>query len=733
MFRVTFPPPPAAPGLSVSADGIGVYSIAAPRAERIELCVFDSQGEHRFPLSHVDQGVHWGHVEGLVEGARYGLRVYGPWDPGRGLMFNPDHVLIDPFAHGVQWDGQLSPAQFSHVVDSRLAPLGAMERDTHNNAANAILSVVTNADTSVRAAAQAPKTPWNETVIYETHVKGFSALNPEVPEELRGTYAGLAHPASLGHLTSLGITAVQLLPIHAKLDEPHLHSRGLKNYWGYNTLSFFAPEPSYATAAARAKGPGGVLREVQEMVAALHRAGIEVFLDVVYNHTCEGDANGPIVSLRGIDAEEYYWRNDGHLVDVTGTGNTVNMRSPHVVELILRSLRFWTMDVGVDGFRFDLAATLGRSDSGFHADHPLLRTMLLDPELNDVKLIAEPWDVGSFGWQTGNFPPGFAEWNDAFRDDVRGAWLGAARELAEGGSGQPGWVRDIATRMTGSADIFRRNDPRDLPEGRTLRAPWASINFVTAHDGFTLHDLTAYNHKHNDANGENNRDGTDHNLSFNHGVEGETDSAEVTAARDRTARNLMATLLLSAGVPMLTAGDEFLRSQQGNNNAYSQDSALTYLHWEGEHSPRTQRGARHLAFTRRLIRSRRRLDAVRAHKFFTSATPEALAPHTVAWFRKSGQPLEHDDWFAPNRFHMLALLPTERDINLLVFSHSPHALTFHLPDERWCAGDFEILSDSSLGRATLDLEARTLGVEGPSVIALRCSRPTPPTTEPSES
>lgn len=714
-----FPPPL---GLHVDAQGTGTYAVPAPRAERIELCVFGQSGEVRFPLSRVEQGIHWGPVAGLTQGTRYGLRAFGPWEPQAGHVFNPDHVLLDPYANGIAGPGHLSPALFHHEVDQHLLPLEGHPRARGDNSDECLLSVVTAAP-SREGRPAAPGIAWSDTVIYEAHVKGLTALHGEIPEEIRGTYAALGHPALISHLASLGITALQLLPIHAKLDEPHLARLGLRNYWGYNTASFFAPEPSYASPAARAQGPGAVLAELCGAVDALHAAGIEVFLDVVYNHTCEGDADGPIVSLRGIDAEEYYWRHSGHLVDVTGTGNTLNMRSPFVVDLVLQSLRFWANTVGVDGFRFDLASTLGRSDSGFHSDHPLLRAMQTDPALRGVKLIAEPWDVGSHGWQTGNFPTGFAEWNDSFRDDVRRYWLEAARDCSEGRPDPSGLVRDLATRLSGSADIFRRNDPADLPQGRSLRAPWASVNFVTAHDGFTLLDLCTYNRKHNEANGEQGRDGTENNRSFNHGFEGPTAQLEIVDARDRSARNIAATLLASAGVPMLTAGDEFLRSQGGNNNAYCQDNVVSYVSWEGEHSPSDGRGDRHLNFVRRLLAFRASHPQLRPTRFLTPARAGEMEPNSVAWFRKNGRELTHDDWFAPGRNHILALLPGAQDIALIAISGADGALTFTLPGPEWLGPEVTIEVDSSLGKARLDEGGRTLHLDGPSVVLLHASAP----------
>ncbi|MDO5645989.1 MAG: glycogen debranching protein GlgX [Dermabacter sp.] len=711
---MTFPPPPAHPGLIVDASGTGTYSIAAPRADRIEVCVLSGDHERRIALPHVDQGVHWGKVEGLTEGTHYGLRAYGPWDPERGLTFNPDHLLLDPYAHGLDHSSGLFASMFHHRVDSQLRPVHPRERATEDNRDTSIHSVVLHPDRSFMADDVRPAIDYADTVIYEAHVRGFSALNPAIDEQRRGTYAGMGDPASIAYLKDLGVTAVELLPIHAGLDEVHLTRLGLTNYWGYNTLSYFAPHPHYATAEAQAAGPAAVFREVQQMVKNLHRAGIEVIMDVVFNHTAEGDQDGPTVSLRGLDAEEYYWRSAGHLVDVTGTGNTLNLRSPHVVEMILRSLRFWVLFAGVDGFRFDLAATLGRSDSGFHADHPLLRTMLIDPVLKGTKLIAEPWDVGSFGWQTGNFPPGFSEWNDSYRDDVRAFWLSSARERAEGRHSSHGYVRDLATRLTASADIFRRNDPADLPAGRSLRAPSASVNFVTSHDGFTLHDLTAYNHKHNLANGEQGRDGTDNNHSFHHGTEGEDPSLD--AARDRSARNLLATLVLSAGIPMLTAGDEVLRTQGGNNNAYCQDNEVSYLSW----TPNA-RTRRHLAFTKALLDLRRSQPALRATRFFDPATEGERADHVIAWFGADGTPLEHGDWFDPGRHHLVALLPSETAPVLLILTNESGPHTVRLPEPGWLSEDVRIALDSSLGEATFDASERVVHLEGPTVVVLAAS------------
>jgi glycogen operon protein len=500
--------------------------------------------------------------------------------------------------------------------------------------------------------ANRPYVPWRDTVVYEAHVRGLTKLHPEVPEDLRGTYAGLAHPAVVRHLTSLGVTAIELLPIHTKADEPHLVAKGLTNYWGYNTLGFFAPEPGYATRAAQAAGPAAVLDEVRATVRALHDAGIEVLLDVVYNHTCEGGVDGPHVSWRGLDSTEYYLHDGPRratLADVTGTGNTLDFRSPRVVQLAMDSLRYWADVVGVDGFRFDLAVTLGRTWDGFDPDHPFLVALQHDPSLANLKLVAEPWDVGPGGWQTGSFPPPMGEWNDRFRGAARQFWLSEVRRLREsdsGGHGDSSSVRDLATRLAGSADLFGHGDPP------LLRGPVASINFVTAHDGFTLRDLVTYDRKHNDANGEDGRDGSDDNRSWNHGLEGpggpgdpgDPEQLRIESLRRRSLRNLLATLVLAAGTPMLTAGDELGRTQGGNNNAYCQDGPTSWVDWDLEPWQ-----AELLESTRSLLALRRAHPALRVDAFYRGRPLPGDAPTQpdLSWFDAAGEELTPDDWHEP--------------------------------------------------------------------------------------
>ena len=687
--------------------GRGTFAVAAPRAHSVDLCIRQGGTERRQRLRHVDGGLRWDRVSGMTPGTQYGLRVDGPWDPAAGLFCNANKLLLDPHARGVSHASPLLSSFFPYEVDSMLDRVGEHHvRSTVDSGPTAVWSEVVSDQFDWQDDLR-PIVDWDSTVIYELHVKGFTALHPDLPAEQRGTYAGLAHPAVTGYLRELGVTTVELLPIHASMDEPHLTRLGLTNYWGYSTLSFLAPDPALATAASQRSGAQAVLHEVKTMVRSLHAAGLEVILDVVYNHTAEGGADGPALSLRGLDNLEYYWTDHGSFLDVTGTGGTLDPRSVHVMDLILTSLRYWVEEVHVDGFRFDLAATLGRDDRGFRADHPLLRAISTDPVLRKVKLIAEPWDVGTGGWQTGSFPPPFAEWNDAFRDDIRSFWLADRAHRARTGDEAVGGVRDLATRLAGSTDLLTSHDPAQLPPGRSLRSPWASINYVTAHDGFTLRDLTVYEHKRNMANREDNRDGTSDNRSFNHGHEGEwtpddgagtggREHMELEAARRRTARAILATLLLASGTPMLTAGDEVARTQQGNNNAYCQDNEISWMDWRFDRPALDQRET-----VRRLLQLRGEHSQLRSPHFLQPADADALDARQVAWFDAAGQGLGHEDWMDPSR-HLLAMLRPaipgrQGSMHLLVvFSTQAEPAELTLPSAPWPVGHTRLLFDSAL-------------------------------------
>jgi len=640
---------PTAFGVQLVEGGASVL-VHAPHAERVELCLLGAGpggAERRVRLHRGRFGRWFGIVPGVAAGQRYGFRVAGPWEPGHGLLHNPHKLLLDPYARAVQGRLELRPEVYGHQVDDDLQQVGRPRPDERDSAGHVPVGVVL--DSADALPVHHPQVPWRDTVIYEAHVRGLTMQLPGVPPELRGTYAGLAHPVTLAHLQSLGITAVELLPIHAKVDEPALTERGLTNYWGYNTLAFFAPEPSYATAAAQQAGPAAVLAEVQGMVSLLHEAGLEVILDVVYNHTCEGGLDGPMLSWRGLDNAGYYLHHGARhheYEDVTGTGNSLDFRSRTVVGMALDSLRYWTEVIGVDGFRFDLATTLARRGHTFDADHPFLVALATDPVLSAVKLIAEPWDVGPGGWRTGQFPAPMAELNDKFRDALRTFWITDAAALAHGGAG--GDLRELGTRLSGSADLF---SPSPAPEGR---GPNASINYVTAHDGFTLADLVGYDHKHNEANGEENQDGTDNNLSWNHGVEGPTDDVEVLAHRRRTMRNLLGTLLLAGGTPMLTAGDELGRSQQGNNNAYCQDSPLSWVNWDLEDWQEDL-----AATVAHLLRLRAAVPALRPERFHHGESTDVHP--TLAWYDEHGGPMTHHRWHDPHRRVLQMYLRDVRD------------------------------------------------------------------------
>ncbi len=589
-------------GVRLHENG-GTLRVFSQAADALDVVIFDADdldwATATLPMQRRERGVWEITSELLVAGARYALRASGPF--GAGNIFNPQTLLLDPYGRGIVSGGF---GDWRSVVVDRGFDWGDVRK---------------------------PAVPLDRTVLYEAHVKGMTKRHPGVPAALHGTYAGLAHPAMIEHFLDLGVTTIELLPIHAFASEPRLLQLGLDNYWGYNTLGFFAPHAAYATDQARREGPDAVLREVKGMVKLLHQAGLEVVLDVVYNHTAEEGIGGPRSSLRGLDNRAYYrQQDDGTYIDVTGCGNSVNTATDAGARLVLDSLRYWARDVQIDGFRFDLATTLGRDDQHrFTPDHPLLRAIAEDPELADTKKIAEPWDVGMGGWQTGNFGDGWHEWNDRYRDRVRNFWLSDV-DYARRASTAPVGIGGFATRLAGSSNTFSAD-----------RGPLASINFVTAHDGFTLNDLVSYDVKHNLGNGEHNRDGADTNRSFNHGAEGATDDERILATRRKAMRNLMGTLLLSAGIPMITAGDEFGRTQRGNNNAYCHDSALTWLSWE--HRP-WQREL--FAHVRRLIELRAENPALRPIRFarLDEETPSASV---MEWYDEHGETMSGERWNDP--------------------------------------------------------------------------------------
>ncbi|WP_111835729.1 glycogen debranching protein GlgX [Actinomyces bovis] len=670
------------------------FVVAAPRATAVDLCLLEVDGsgavvsEKRVGMLGPRLGTWSAHVEGVGAGQCYGYRVYGPWNPSEGLLHNPQKLVLDPYARALHGEAKLEPALFSHEVDENLAttfvPAAPSPLDSRDSM---VFGVVVGEQFPV---VPGPQIPREQRVVYEAHVKGLTLNLPGVPEELRGTYAGLAHPATVAHLRSLGVTTIELLPIHAAFSEPFLQLQGKRNYWGYSTLSWFAPEPSYATASARAAGAQAVLAEVRGMISMLHEAGLEVIMDVVYNHTCEGGIEGPTLSLRGLDDRGYYLHapfHHGQYYDVTGTGNTVDFRNTRAVQLALDSLRYWAGDMGVDGFRFDLASTLGREGMEFRSHHPLLVGMVTDPILAGKILIAEPWDMGPGGWRTGEFPSHFQDWNDRYRGTVRSFWLADAAEISKGRPGAD--LRDLATRLSGSADLFGHGD---LSGGR---GPLASVNFVTAHDGFTLRDLTVYDHKHNLANGEDNRDGTDDNRSWNHGFEGLAqeglDVGPLEVLRRRSARNILATMFVSAGTPMLLGGDELGRTQQGNNNCYCQDSELSWVDWRLE------------AWQRDLIATTRFLIGLRAHhpvlRPATYATGSPAPGDTIpdlSWYRSDGAEMSLESWHDPycRCVQMLRSGAPVGDQDLLVLINGAlDQVDFTLPQGR--GADYHLVWDSN--------------------------------------
>ncbi len=600
--------------LGATYDGTGTnFAIFSEIAEAVELCLFDAVGnERKVQLHEVDAFVWHAYLPGIEPGQRYGYRIHGPYDPGRGLRCNPHKLLLDPYAKAIDSDIDWHPSLYGYEFD---APDCMSDTDSAPHMAK---GVVVNPYFDW-GNDRRPDTPYHHSVIYETHVKGLTERHPSVPEEMRGTYAGLAHPDVIEHFKNLGVTAVELMPVHSFVHDHRLADLGMRNYWGYNTLGFFAPYHGYSAMG----NFGQQAQEFRGMVKTLHAAGIEVILDVVYNHTAEGNHLGPTLSLKGIDNRTYYRLVDDQphfYMDYTGTGNSLNVRSPQSLQLIMDSLRYWVTDMHVDGFRFDLASTLAREFYDVDRLSTFFEVVQQDPVVGQVKLIAEPWDVGPGGYQVGNFPPNWTEWNGKYRDTVRDFWRGEPATLAE-----------FASRITGSADLYQDDG----------RKPFHSINFVTAHDGFTLNDLVSYNDKHNDANGEENRDGESHNRSWNCGVEGPADDKAVLALRARQRRNFLATLMLSQGVPMISHGDELGRTQLGNNNAYCQDSEISWIDWENADEQL-------LDFTRELVAFRHKHQVFRRRRFFTGlpvTTRNAGQPlPDLAWFTPDGREMAGEDW-----------------------------------------------------------------------------------------
>jgi isoamylase len=694
--------------LGATFDGVGTrFSVVSSVAEAVELCLFDDDtgAETRVELPERSGDVWHGELPDVQPGQRYGYRVHGPWAPQEGLRCNPSNLLLDPYAKAIEGEVRWDEAVFSHRWSD---PTSANDADS---APFVPRSVVINpffdwdGDRPLR-------TPWSDTVIYEAHVKGATQRHPDVPEELQGTYSGLSHPAFVEHLQKLGITAIELLPVHQFIHDNHLVERGLRNYWGYNSIGFLAPHNDYASRGQA----GEQVQEFRQMVRDLHRAGIEVILDVVYNHSAEGNHLGPTLSFKGFDNPLYYRLvadEPEHYFDYTGTGNTMNMRSPHTLQLVMDSLRWWATEMHVDGFRFDLASTLARSLHEVDKLSAFFDIIQQDPVISQVKLIAEPWDIGEGGYQVGNFPPLWAEWNGKYRDNVRDFWRGDDCGVGE-----------LAFRLTGSSDLYESE----------ARRPHASINFITAHDGFTLADLTAYNEKHNDANGEDGNDGESHNRSWNCGVEGPTDDPEILELRARQRRNLLTTLLLSQGVPMLLGGDEQGRTQQGNNNGYCQDNEVSWFDW-------TTVDEELRDFTTSLLAYRRAHHAFRRRRFFQGRpirVPGGASLPDVAWFDPHGEHMADEQWESPHARALGMFLngdlverdrrgePVVDDRFLVLLNGWHEPVTFTLPGkdfaEQWCL-DIDTASGTIDPEAAFSIDAKSpLEVAGRSVVVLRRPR-----------
>jgi glycogen operon protein len=697
--------------LGATYDGSGVnFAVFSEAAERVELCLLDDDlTETRLDLPETDGFVWHGYVPYVQPGQRYGFRVHGPYDPENGHRCNPSKFLLDPYAKAIEGQAENDQSLYSYTFGDPEAAT-TTKINTDDNVRHTMHSVVINPFFDW-GDDRPPRHEYHESIIYEAHVKGLTMLHPEIPEEIRGTYAGIAHPAMIKHLSDLGITAIELMPVHQFVQDAPLVDRGLSNYWGYNTIGFLAPHNEYAAGGQR----GQQVLEFKGMVKELHAADIEVILDVVYNHTAEGNHMGPTLAFRGLDNNSYYRlvSDDlSHYYDTTGTGNSLLMRSPHVLQLIMDSLRYWVTEMHVDGFRFDLAATLARQ---FHEVDKLSAFFDLiqqDPVVSQVKLIAEPWDVGEGGYQVGNFPPLWTEWNGKFRDTVRDFWRG------EGGA-----LGEFASRFTGSSDLYEHSG----------RKPIASVNFVTAHDGFTLHDLVSYNEKHNEANGEGNNDGESHNRSWNCGVEGPTQDPEIREIRLRQQRNFLTTLLFSQGVPMMLHGDELGRTQGGNNNGYCQDNDISWIQWVLDEDDQKL-----LVFTQSLVKLRREHQVFRRRRFFAGNADHGGESELgdIAWFTPEAQHMDEEAWSNGQARSLMIFLngsaipePDPRgqqildDSFLVMFNAHDEALAFTLPDEEYGAQWIPVIDT-----ARHEIEATPLDptwqiqVQARSIVVLRCPR-----------
>jgi glycogen operon protein len=646
--------------LGANWDGLGVnFAIFSANATKVELCLFDSTGEHeleRIELPEYTDEIFHGYLPDAHPGLIYGYRVYGPYDPKNGHRFNHNKLLIDPYAKQLVGELKWSEALFGYTIGHPDDDLSFDERDSAPFVPKC--KVIDPAYTWGRD--QRVNVPWEKTVFYETHTRGFTMRHPSVPDELKGTFSGLMVDDVIQHIKGLGVSSVELLPIHAFVNDQHLLQKGMTNYWGYNTIAFFAPDPRFLAH--------GKIAEFKEMVAHMHHAGLEVILDVVYNHTAEGNERGPTLSMRGIDNASYYRLmpdDKRYYINDSGTGNTLDLSHPCVLQMVTDSLRYWASEMHVDGFRFDLATILGRYHDGFDERHSFLVACRQDPVLRQVKLIAEPWDCGPGGYQVGHFAPGWAEWNDKFRDTVRAFWKGDEGQLA-----------DLASRLTASGNMFNQRG----------RRPYASVNFVTAHDGFTLHDLVSYNDKHNEANDENNQDGSNDNRSWNHGVEGPTDDPEINALRLRQMRNFFATLLFSQGTPMIVAGDEFARTQNGNNNAYCQDSEIGWVNWDWDEDGKALHD-----FVQKLIKVRMKYPILRRGRFLVGEYNEELGVKDVTWLSPSGEEMTIEQWEDPNgrclgmlidgRAQETGIRRRGADATMLMMVNSHHeGVNFKLPE-----------------------------------------------------